>query len=280
MPFLSLLNFTTISTSSSPHTNPTGPHNTVATPKNPSPDSRHSSEADAHLILTRGTSSPSMMAEPTTFSLSAAPSRATDNPLCPLLKLSAELRNKIWSLSYTVEVKAASTDLATACGPSYALLSTCRQINAEASGFFKEARICYWTHNHFTLVERHNVMEPEKMFARLSAMTEDKGTDMIERLHITVARAHVATYCEAVPGTACLEWRISKWRFPASGNHLRGEAFYIFGKKSLKFHQQEEGRKTLSLELGSLLEDMLAPSMSLRDKFALVWNSAKGMHLD
>ncbi|KJX98811.1 hypothetical protein TI39_contig390g00009 [Zymoseptoria brevis] len=70
---------------------------------------------------------------------------------CPLLELSAELRNKIWeTYYYDVALKGSSTNLLAATDPSSALLSTCRQVKAEASGFFKAAKLRFWKKTCFT----------------------------------------------------------------------------------------------------------------------------------
>jgi hypothetical protein len=71
---------------------------------------------------------------------------------CKLLALPAELRNCIWTLSFTHDESPINLFTAlTTKGPSGNLLITCHQIHDEAVKIYKQARMDYWSTGRFEL---------------------------------------------------------------------------------------------------------------------------------
>ncbi|SMQ46657.1 unnamed protein product [Zymoseptoria tritici ST99CH_3D7] len=88
---------------------------------------------------------------PSTPSPGPPPTASAIQP-CPLLGLSAELRNNVWELAYTFRKESGTeTDLLGDQCPTTALLLTCRQIKSEAIGFFEAAESRYWEQDLFVL---------------------------------------------------------------------------------------------------------------------------------
>jgi hypothetical protein len=89
---------------------------------------------------------------------------------CHLLALAAELRNYIWTLSFSPD-NSASIDLAEAKVPGAALLATSKQIRAEAVGLFAVAKVDYWRLGRF-----HLRFEIQNATSRVPL--EDESVDM------------------------------------------------------------------------------------------------------
>ncbi|KAK5121255.1 hypothetical protein LTR85_005421 [Meristemomyces frigidus] len=69
---------------------------------------------------------------------------------CRLLSLPAELRNWIYELTFTTP-DTDEVDLLNTSPPSKCLLTTCRQIGAEATALYKSAFRHYWKTSHFVV---------------------------------------------------------------------------------------------------------------------------------
>lgn len=84
-------------------------------------------------------------------STATIPTPSSATPCLLLDKLSPELRNTIYDLSFTTDADSqAEINLFRAVGPSKSLILTCRQVHNEAAGLHKLAYRRYWTTGKFT----------------------------------------------------------------------------------------------------------------------------------
>ncbi|KAK4950885.1 hypothetical protein LTR10_010878 [Elasticomyces elasticus] len=73
--------------------------------------------------------------------------KTSDQSQCRLFTLSAELRNEIYELAFTVDMEE-PIELLSAVPPANSLILTCRRVCNEAAGMYRQT---FWTTGHFRL---------------------------------------------------------------------------------------------------------------------------------
>ncbi|KJX98809.1 hypothetical protein TI39_contig390g00010 [Zymoseptoria brevis] len=139
----------------------------------------------------------------------SSPATTSGGMPCPLLQLSAELRNKMWELAFTVNDKSTRVDLFKAVGPSCALLLTCKKISSEATGIFKTAQHHYWEETKFKIVGNYaqGGTNNNDQIAQILGL-KCRGVALIKNLKLHLSFPHNDIQCKVVAGTKNLAWKV------------------------------------------------------------------------
>jgi hypothetical protein len=188
------------------------------------------------------------------------------SPPCHLLALAAELRNYIWTLSFSPD-NSESIDLEEAKMPGASLLSTCKQIHSEAIGLFAVAKVDYWRSSQFPLhFEVQNDESPVPL--------EDKSIDHVFQkipadelamvTHLTLEDDNVSlTYEKGFWTCTCTSDPSPSWYEPRYVPHLAMRVMPINGTEEPSFDAYRHNDDHLGLQ-PSDIEDWTSDRMGNR----------------
>ncbi|SMR51418.1 unnamed protein product [Zymoseptoria tritici ST99CH_3D1] len=237
-------------------------------PKNVPPDAMPCSATSADEGPVEKSSSPS---ETTEITKTTETAETAELP-CPLLELSAELRNKIWELHYSDD-KSTKRGIALldAKGPSPALLLTCRQAKSDSSGFFKTAHLRFWKKKSFALsVELYDhdngeyfpVFYDDQVQQRLLGL-KDMGFELITHCEISLFDDWGEIHCWPVSGT-----KLRVWEMRMDDGHTGA---IVVGIRRATLTWTPYGDYFSAKDARQLLKGDSEPALSPGQKCAQVW---------
>ncbi|SMR51419.1 unnamed protein product [Zymoseptoria tritici ST99CH_3D1] len=200
----------------------------------------------------------------------SSPTVITNDLPCPLLELSAELRNAVWTLAFADVDTNRIIDIFTATGPSSALLRTCRQINSEAGGIFDTSQRSYWKENKFTIEGEYEHFEYEhdgsNQVPHIRAL-RGKGVQLIENISFHLKDHNFDVTSEPVPGTDNLAWTMM---LAGEEVRIRGVCFIDRYRAFMEWKEEGEPPPTIA-EIHTMWPDLPVRPKLQGLKFAQVW---------
>jgi hypothetical protein len=226
---------------------------------------------DINTISANMAATNSINSDTRTESLGASPPSA-----CHFLRLSAELRNRIYELAFAPDDEV--VDLLDIKPAHYSLLLTSSQISAEAKGIYATARPVYWSETRFK-IETDDTKKPKGM-ANLSS-TADLDLKLIQSLVMRIpCNGHLAGGARLGPlpiGEA--EWHsCGGWHVRCRG---REYAVILYQKKKGRRIKMYSERLSMSEDFANQVRRMIisrrfapgAEYMSMRNQVAWFWKN-------
>ncbi|SMY20343.1 unnamed protein product [Zymoseptoria tritici ST99CH_1A5] len=223
---------------------------------------------------------------PSTPSPEPPPTASAIQP-CPLLGLSAELRNNIWELAYTFSTRSRNeTDILKEPYPTPDLLLTCRQIKSEAIGFFEAAESRYWEQDLFVLEREFNEEKCRDVTAQLLRL-DDSCVRRMENIYLELNRFEHRVQCFSIPETDHTAWEL---RIRNTYTQDVVTTIYAVGSE-LADIPWPRPRPSVGMpteeDVSTMPEVMNAPPLAPREKIVQAWGAMvkcagfvwKGMHV-